>query len=559
MNKIFLIYIGSVFFFVSCIQEKAEDTVFAQVESCMESCPDSALTLLKQITHSEDLRGQEQADYALLLTQVYDKLHMDSLQSDSLIGLAAKYYSEKEGERVKTGKAFFYYAKVMLLGKRYPEAMQAYLEAKKFIDGTSEYKLQGQIWEHIGYLNSVQEDYEKSIAHFKKSIEYYNLAGAELGLLYGYRNIARDYFSVHNNDSSQWYANKGLVLSDTIGKLKHSFYHILGLIATDNKQYLHAVDYYLSAIKCSDRLNEKYRYNLSLGNVYLEVGEYEKAIDCFDYSRNSTNEFLSAGSYKSLFEFYKKHADYEKAFKYKEISDSLLDIVHNKELQAKMLDLQSKYNNEKLLLENKQVKLKKENQMYFYLFLLTLTIGVAVVTFIYLRKKYRKLILRDFEIIRNNNLIIERYAERIANLENLDMHKYEAKKEEIEKLNRKILCLTVENKKIRENTNLNALFVLEELKQGKLIVENITISERKLIFNFMDLVHADFVTRLKKDYKLIKNELLLAVLLKLGFSNKQLADVFDCEIKSLYKYRQRLKQSLELGREDSLDQMIMLN
>lgn len=85
-----------------------------------------------------------------------------------------------------------------------------------------------------------------------------------------------------------------------------------------------------------------------------------------------------------------------------------------------------------------------------------------------------------------------------------------------------------------------------------------TDSERQSIFDFLDLVHADFIARLKKDFKLTKNELLLATLLKMGFSNKQLMIVFDCEQKSVYKSRQRLKQSLGLGKEDSLEQMIML-
>ena len=150
MNKILLIYIAGIFLLVSCARKKAKESIFGQVESCIEACPDSTLTLLKQIAHPEDLRGQEQADYALLLAQVYDKLYMDSLQSDSLIELAAKYYSEKAGERVKAVQAYYYYGAVMTLRKRYPEAMQAYLDAQSFIEGADEYKLQGLIWELCG-------------------------------------------------------------------------------------------------------------------------------------------------------------------------------------------------------------------------------------------------------------------------------------------------------------------------------------------------------------------------------------------------------------------------
>lgn len=483
---------------------------------------------------------------------------MDSLQSDSLIELAMRYYAERKEERLKAGKAFYYHGRVMALEDRYAEAMQAYLEAQTFVEGTDEYKMQGVIWEYIGYLSSAQGDYDNSITHFKNSIKYYKLADAESGLLNGCRNVARGYIAMHNNDSASWYANKGLALSGMPSKMRSSFLQILGLIANENKQYLLATGYFQSAIDSSNELNEKCRYTLSLGNTYLEVGQESKAIDCFSYSRNSTDIFVSSGSYNSLYKIHRKYLEYEKALVCKEKSDSILDIVRNNELQAKVLELQSKYKNEKLISENKQIKLKKERQMFLSLFLISLVAGIAITVFIYLKKKYKKLVLHDIEIIQSNNLTIEKYACKIADLESANMHEDEVRREEIGKLTRKILCLTTENKRIRENTNVDALFVLDELKQGRLIVENMTISERGHLFDFIDLVHADFVTRFKKDFKLSKSELLLVVLLKVGFSNKQLADVFSCEIKSLYKYRQRIKQSLALGREESLDQMIML-
>ena len=85
-------------------------------------------------------------------------------------------------------------------------------------------------------------------------------------------------------------------------------------------------------------------------------------------------------------------------------------------------------------------------------------------------------------------------------------------KEVIGKLNRKILELTSENKRIRDNSCVEALFVLGELKEGKLIVENMKMSERQSIFDFLDLVYANFVSRIKTDFELTKGDLLLAAL-----------------------------------------------
>ena len=543
--------------FISCVQEKEDDNVLSRVEACMELFPDSALSLLSQIDCPECLRGQQRADYALLLTQALDKNYLDSLQSDSLIMIAVEYYKQ-EGDKLKAGKAYFYYGKVMLLKERFSDAMQAYLEASSLLEETRDYKVQGMVWEYIGYLNSVQGLYENSIDNFKHSIRYYELASDRRRILYGYRNMARGYFSVHHNDSAGWYAEKGLVLSDTVSGMKASFLHLLGLIANNEKRYPQAIEYFSNAMEVCDNLNDKYRYSLSLGRVYSEVGLKKKAEDCFVSCINATNIFVSSGAYYYLADMHKKDGNYLKAFLYKEKSDSLLEVTRNAELQKQLLDLQNKYENDKLILENKQIRLENEKQTYFYLFLFVFILGLGIIAFFLVRKRYRTKLLRNVEIIGNNNAIINRYACRIAELENVSLQERQAKKEEIGILNRKILCLIAENKRVCENSSVDALFVLEELKQGNLIISNMTIAERQHIFDFLDLVHANFITRLKQEFDLTKNELLLAALLKVGFSNKQLMIVFDCEMKSIYKNRQRLKADLGLTKNDSLEQMIMM-
>ena len=295
-----------------------------------------------------------------------------------------------------------------------------------------------------------------------------------------------------------------------------------------------------------------------MGRVYFEVSEKKKAADCFFSCMYATNIFVSYGAYYYLADKHKKNGNYLKAFLYKEKSDSLLEVTRNAELQKQLLDLQNKYENDKLILENKQIRLENEKQTYFYLFLFVFILGLGIIAFFLVRKRYRTKLLRNVEIIGNNNAIINRYACRIAELENVSLQERQAKKEEIGILNRKILCLIAENKRVCENSSVDALFVLEELKQGNLIISNMTIAERQHIFDFLDLVHANFITRLKQEFDLTKNELLLAALLKVGFSNKQLMIVFDCEMKSIYKNRQRLKADLGLTKNDSLEQMIMM-
>lgn len=74
-----------------------------------------------------------------------------------------------------------------------------------------------------------------------------------------------------------------------------------------------------------------------------------------------------------------------------------------------------------------------------------------------------------------------------------------------------------ENKEIRENSAVSAPYILGQLKQGLLLVENMTRQDKLNVFEYVDLLSGNFVTRLRKDYNLNENNLLLSVLIKLGF------------------------------------------
>lgn len=168
-----------------------------------------------------------------------------------------------------------------------------------------------------------------------------------------------------------------------------------------------------------------------------------------------------------------------------------------------MLDLQNKYENDKLILENKQIRLENEKQTYFYLFLFVFILGWASSLSFWLGKGIEQNCCVMSKLL---EIIMQLLIDMLVELQNWRMRAYRnvRLKEEIGILNRKILCLIAENKRVCENSSVDALFVLEELKQGNLIISNMTIAERQHIFDFLDLVHANFITRLKQEFDLTK-------------------------------------------------------
>lgn len=529
------------------------DVLLVHAGECMEAYPDSALYLLQQIPYPDKLHGRQQADYAFLLTQARDKNYLDSLQSDSLIKIAIDYY-EDHNDKVKAGKASFYYGTMLSYQDKSMEAMNAYLNAQILLEGTQEYKLQGLLEENIGMLNYNQRMYDASILNFRKTVDYYKLAGDTLGVVYGYRNLARGYMMKASNDTARRYVDEGLkLLPDTTHRVRSSLFQILGIMAEKEKDYEAAIGFFWKALSSDSNTFSQYHYYISLGKAYLSMGNLDEAERCFKKVVKSSKRYIQAGAYNYLSGLEKARKNYKDALFYKEQSDSLLEIVHNEDLRKQILILQKKYDNEKLRMENEQIKLEKESQFYLIL-LITILMVIAIVI---IRTKYRRRFQRNIDTIRKNQEEIEEYAFRIGEYKQKSEEEQLAKKKKIADLNGKIILLTAENKELRENTCIKASCVLEQLNKGELIVQRMTLEEKRNLFDFMDLIFANFISRLNSNYTLTKTDLILATLLKVGFTTNQLMFVFDCERNSVYRMKLRLKEHLCIDKEKSLEEFIL--
>ena len=92
-------------FFTGCQHKKSTATTLAEAEAMMYTCPDSALQMLEAIPHPDRLTGQEQADYALLLSLARYRCYVPAT-SDSLINIAVQYYQDKD-DADKRGMAYY--------------------------------------------------------------------------------------------------------------------------------------------------------------------------------------------------------------------------------------------------------------------------------------------------------------------------------------------------------------------------------------------------------------------------------------------------------------------
>ena len=560
-----LLYLGllSVCVLLGSCVEKNVFNAFDKVERYMDVYSDSALLLLEQIPHSEELRGKQRADYALLLTQARDKNYLDSLQSDSLIKIAVDYYKNGE-DKVKAGKALFYYGKVMHLQDNDTLAIQAYLSALAKLEKTEEYKLQGFVHEYIGVLNTDRKLYKDALDNYQSSAYCFQKAVDTLGVIYVYRDIARIYYVEQKYDSVYNYINRALSLCEkkkgciSFERVIPSLLQVKGIAKRNEGDLGDAIALLKTAVETEQDRHSMHHCSMSLGNIYLNQNKLDEAKRYFTLALKSERPRTLAGAYHYLYLLEKRQKKYAMALYFKEKSDSLLSVDLDAKQASQILTLQRKYEKGKLLLEKQQVEHEKKIQFYFGMVIVLFIILLCLVLYFLLRKRYKEMFRKNMQVIKENECMIKRYVYELDVLKQKTGETAETNREKVGKLNQKILLLESENKKIRENVCVNGVYLLDQLKKEKLIVKNMTKQEKEQLLEYMDLIYGNLISRLKKDFKLTSGNLILIALLKVGFTTTELMFTFDCEMNSIFTKKRRLRESLNLDTTDKLEEFITL-
>lgn len=565
---------------ISC--QKTPDSIvlaLSQIENCMESNPDSALTLLKQIPHPENLSGKAQADYALLMTQAMDKNYIIPT-SDSLISFAVGYYGSHSENSMEMGKSYFYYGRVMDGLKRDEDAMKYYLLAKKIFDDTQEYKMRGLISEEMGNLNWKQDMYENALINYKDSREYFTLANDYSCISFALRNIGRTYLSmIGKSDSANVYYQESLKIAHA-NKCGTEFTILqeLGLLYRVKQDYKMAEHYLLQAIDCDSRSLAKTEIYLSLGYTYLKMDDDTKAENCLKLSTNSPYIFTRIDAYNSLFRLEKSRGNLLPAIEYKENADSLSLIANDNQVRTTVAELQKKYENEKLQKENLQMKVEFKNVVIFSLILFFIV--VFLVCFYIYKNRITKRKIRGIErkIVDNEDEIVSCQRD-IADYKKLQSESEEYQIElvtEVARLDGKVSVLTKQNNSLAkelkemgekkdfipipnsgsEESYVGAFRIYFAIRRGIFNTE-ISSSGWEWVFKLFDFLYSEFVMRLKEEYpQLTKHDLEICCLLKIGLSNDELSKVFSTTSESVTRAKGRTKKRLNLSVEDDLEQFV---
>lgn len=196
-----------------------------------------------------DLDDEEcRAYYYLLKTQTDYKLYREIL-SDSIINIAAEYYTTHSTDMEKLGNALHYQSVVNYDLGNTDKAILYAKKAEDIAEDTKNYALQNKVYLLLAVFNNAAHDNTLSIEYTHKQLEAARNAHNDKWVAYAMLNLAIVYSSDKNTDSVQYYIKQIQRTIKALDKTAQAhYYYCMGQIASDTTT---SIQYYDSSAKCN--------------------------------------------------------------------------------------------------------------------------------------------------------------------------------------------------------------------------------------------------------------------------------------------------------------------
>lgn len=596
---------------ISCTHNKNYTTTFqpelAKAEAIMYRYPDSALHILQGIQPDNPSDNEQYATWALLMTQAQYKNQIE--QSDSLINIAYSYFINQDNAQRKA--LALYYKGILCHESHHAEdALSFYLEATTEIEKTNDYQLGFLINSEIGLMYLYRKLNDYAMEYFEKAHHNAELSNNQTYIAFSFIYIARAFSQKKQYNKAIEYYEKAIKIGQvnnypTILASAMNETSFLFLKTGENKKALQYAKDCIKIKKTDQRI-------FSLGDTYRYLKMYDSAYFYLNQACLSPNIHTARSAYQALFYISQEEKDYKKAVEYSNKLWFYQDSIGKTDRNKALIEMQEKYDQQKIINENNLSQIKKDRIIRNVLIaLIILSFIIAITNYLYQRKivSQKQEILEKEEKIRyftmkihENETLINRNKMRIEELtiqmegsqEIKEQWKEQNKiRQEIQQQNE---MLKLENNKLQNHISNYAQSLKEKSKELEamehLSEENQYLHKREAflcnqlinqteLFNKLkttkyiddqlwqeikekiDLLFDNYTKRLYHQIpSLTDGDIQICCLIKLRFSNGDIANMLAISPTSVSKRKLRLKERIvqeigSLGENQSLDLWLM--
>lgn len=614
-NLIILSLVVIMLFLFSCTHKNNSALLpeLVRAESLMYSHPDSALQLLERMPVPSSSNHLQNATWCLLMTQARDKNYRKHT-SDSLINIAYEYFMQQDNSQRKA-LAANYKGRINEDMDNVEEATQHFLEASFEVEKTKDYQLGFLIYSNLGMIYLYRSLDEYAIIALQKAYEYATLSENAEYISSSLSYIARVYAKQAKWDESIKYYKKAIDIAKMAneGRELTCGYCELSGIYTRIENYELALEYIQKALF----INQKEylaldQILLCIGDIYRSVNKSDSADYYLQKAILSDNIYTIRSAYQALYLLSKEGKEYKKAIEYNDKYWIYSDSIQKSALSKEVVELQEKYNREKLLNEKNQLQMEKDSTVRTGLLLLILLICmIGAIIYIYQRQLIHKehTIQENEEQIRlymlkmhKNESLINTNESRMIEL-TLQIEANQDVQEQLEEQQNALTEIQRQNEDLyQENTELqlsigryseslqekakelDALkllsdensrsrdrekFLCNQLIRKTAILDSLKRSPKYLesgelysVQEAVDELFDSFTARLNRQIPLSPDDLQLCCLLKLRFTNSEIGAILNITADSVSKRKQRIKARIinefgqDLGNKRTLDLFI---
>ena len=352
----FIIYLNFVSLLAVCLfacNHHSSNPMLQQVDSLLEMKPDSALTILKNISVLEDLPEVDKAYYALLLAEATDKNKLPLLPCDSLLNFALDYYGDYDREKAV---ALMYKGRLLAEMDDEKAAIEMNLKALEILqDYPVDTKYRRLIYSALGLWYGNCELNDKALEVLHQSLHYSfdakdtAIAYINIGYIYGMRNM---------QDSAITYQRKAVkyAMRSKDRSMILTSWHNLSICYRHFENVDSAVVYAHKVLQHLSYGNGKADAYYNMGDLYVDLEQYDSARHYLEKSL-----FLSPSRsipYWSLAVMEAELGNFKSAYHYLDTFVMVQDSLDNSELLTEVQHLVYKHQTE-LRVKDEQIKSKR--------------------------------------------------------------------------------------------------------------------------------------------------------------------------------------------------------